>query len=85
LEEIGIQTQFPINIKCNNVGAIYIEKNCCKTQRTKHIDTRRHFVCEWVEDNILKNIFTPTLENNADIFTMNPTEEVFKKLAVNWY
>jgi hypothetical protein len=64
------------------VGAIYLASNHCNSQRTKHIDTRRHVVREWVEDNILKTIFTPTLNNTADIFTNNPTEEIFQTLAV---
>jgi hypothetical protein len=48
-------------------------------------------VCEWVEEDNLKIIFTPTLENTADIFTKNPTGEIFQKHAVklvktiNWY
>jgi hypothetical protein len=66
LEEIGIQLHFPITIKCDNVGAIYLF----------------HFVQEWVEDNILKIIFTPTLNNTADIFTNNTTEEMFQTHAV---
>jgi predicted neuraminidase len=59
-----------------------MKNNHCNSQRTKNIDARRHFVREWVEDNILKIIFTPTLENTADIFTKNPTEEIFQKHAV---
>jgi hypothetical protein len=80
---MGIQLQFPINIKCDNVGAIYLAKNHCNSQRTKHIDTRKHFVREWVEDDILKNIFTPTLNNTADIFTKNTTEVIFNTHAPN--
>jgi hypothetical protein len=34
LEEIGIQIQFPINILCDNVGAIYLANNHCNSQRT---------------------------------------------------
>jgi hypothetical protein len=82
LEETGIQFQFPINMKCDNVGAIYLANNHCNSQRTKHNNTRRHFVRERVEDHILKIIFTRTLENTTDIFTMNPTEEIFRKHAV---
>jgi hypothetical protein len=81
LEEMGIQLQFPINIKCDNVGAIYLANNHCNSQRTKHIDTRQHFVREWVEDEILKIVITPTLNNTADIFTKNTTEEVFNTHA----
>jgi hypothetical protein len=74
---MGIQLHFPINIKCDNVGAIYLANNHCNSQRTKHIDTQQHFVREWVEDEILKIFFTPTLNNTADISTNNTTEEVF--------
>jgi hypothetical protein len=83
LEEVRIQLQFPITIKCDNVGAIYLANNHCNSQRTKHIDPRLHFVQAWVEDDILKNIFTPTLNNIADTFTKNTTEEIFQTHAVN--
>jgi hypothetical protein len=81
LKEVGIQLQLPINIKCDNVGAIYLAKNHWNSQRTKQIDTRRHFVREWVEYNILKTICIPTSKNTADIITKNPTEEIFQKHA----
>jgi hypothetical protein len=74
--------QFPITIKCDNVGAIFLANNHCNSQRTKKIDTRRHFVQEWVEDDILKILSTPTLNNTADSFTKNTTEEIFQTLAV---
>jgi hypothetical protein len=82
VEEIGVPLHYPIIIKCDNVGSIYLANNHSITQRTKHIDTRRHFVGEWVEDNILKRIFTPTLHNTADIFTKNTTEEIFQTHSV---
>jgi hypothetical protein len=44
LGEIQILLQFPITFKCDNVGAIYLAKNHCNSKRTKHINTRRHFV-----------------------------------------
>jgi hypothetical protein len=44
LEEIGIQIQFPISIKCDNVGDIYFANYHCNSQCTKHIDTRQHFI-----------------------------------------
>jgi hypothetical protein len=52
MEEIGIQLQFPITIQFDSVGAIYLANNNCSRQRTNHIDTRRYFVQEWVEDDI---------------------------------
>jgi hypothetical protein len=59
-----------------------LAKNHCNSQRTKHIDTRQHFVRDWVKDEILKIIFTPTLKNTADIFAKNPTEAIFNTHSV---
>jgi hypothetical protein len=63
LEAFGIQLQYPIIIKCDNVGAIYLANNHCNSQKTKHIDARRHFVREWVEDDILEKIHTYTAKH----------------------
>jgi hypothetical protein len=64
------------------VGAIYLANNHFNSQRPKYINTQRHFVWEWVEDEILMNIFTPTLNNTADTFTKILTEEIFQTHAV---
>jgi hypothetical protein len=70
---------YPIIIKCDNIGAIYLSNNFSTSQRTKHIDTRVHFVRGYVEDNILKIIFVRSEDNDADMFTKNVTEELFTK------
>jgi hypothetical protein len=44
LETIGIQVELPIIIRVDNVGAIFLGNNYSVGQRTKHIDTRTHFV-----------------------------------------
>ena len=79
IESIGIKIQFPIIIKVDNVGAIYIANNYTTGQRTKHIDIRTHFVREYIEEGIIKVVFVRSDENDADIFTKNTTEEIFVK------
>ncbi|HSN66223.1 MAG TPA: reverse transcriptase domain-containing protein, partial [Fusibacter sp.] len=79
LESIGIPLSYPIEIKCDNIGAIYLANNHSTSQRTKHIDTRTHFVREFVEQEILKVVFVKSEDNEADIFTKNTTEELFRK------
>jgi hypothetical protein len=79
LEGIGLEIHYPIIIKCDNTGAIYLCDNFSTSQRTKHIDTRHHFVRGYVEENILKVIFVRSEDNDADMFTKNVTEELFKK------
>jgi uncharacterized protein (DUF488 family) len=47
--------------------------------RTKHIDIRTHYVRNLIQDGIVRVSFVPTLENDADVFTKNTTEELFEK------
>ena len=75
---MGIKIQLPIKIKVDNVGAIYLSNNYTTSQRTKHIDIRTHFVRQYIEDGIFKIEFVKSADNDADIFTKNTTEEIFK-------
>jgi hypothetical protein len=79
LESMGINLTLPILVKVDNVGAIYLSNNFSLSQRTKHIDVRRHYVREYVQDGIIKTIFVPTDQNEADIHTKNTPEDVFIK------
>jgi hypothetical protein len=63
----------------DNVGPIYLSNNYLLGQRTKHIDIRRHFVQEFVEDGIIKTLFVGTDNKDADIHTKNTSEEVVKR------
>jgi hypothetical protein len=79
LETMGIGLKLPIAVKIDNVGAIYLSNNHSLGQRTKHIDIRRHFVREVVEQGIIKTEFLGTDNNDADIHTKNTSEETFKR------
>jgi hypothetical protein len=79
LETLSIEVELPITIKVDNVGAMYLANNYTVSQRTKHIDIRTHFIREFIEDDIIKIIFVPSEENDADIFTKNVTQELFNK------
>jgi hypothetical protein len=79
IETMGLKLEFPITIKVDNVGAIYLANNHTTSQRTKHIDIRQHFVREYIDDGIIKVLFVKSEDNDADIFTKNTTEELFIK------
>jgi hypothetical protein len=81
IESMGLPLEYPITIKVDNVGAIYLANNYSTSQRTKHIDIRTHFVREFIEDGILKVMFVKSEDNDADIYTKNTTEELFLKHA----
>lgn len=61
----------PIELFCDNNGAICLTKNAALSQRTKHIDVRHHFVRESVENKGVTIKHLSTDEMIADMFT-NP-------------
>ena len=71
LEFLEVKIEFPIVIRVDNIGAIYLAKNQVLSNRTKHIGVRYHFVREYIEDGIIKIVFVRSKENNADVFTKN--------------
>jgi hypothetical protein len=79
IESMGIKLKYPIMVKVDNVGAIYLANNHTTGQRTKHIDIRRHFVREFVVDGKIQVVFVKSGDNDADILTKNTTEELFNK------
>lgn len=69
LEDIQeIQTE-PMVIFCDNKSAIAIAKNPIHHGRTKHIDTRFHFIRGLIEEGAIKLIHCSTDIQVADILT----------------
>ena len=87
LTGMKIQVQYPIIVRVDNVGAIFMAKNVTTTSRTKHVDVRYKYVNEFVEDGIVKILFVKSKENDADLFTKNLSGELFaahaKKLVTS--
>ena len=77
LESMGYEVLLPIKIKTDNVGAIYLANNYTTSQRTKHIDVRTHFVRQHIESGTFIIEFVKSVENDADIFTKNTSEDIF--------
>ena len=48
---------------CDNVGAIYQANNAKISNWTKHVDTRIHFVRNYIEDNTIKITFLKSEDN----------------------
>ena len=69
----------PITVYCDYVGAIYLSYNAKISNRTKHVNTRIHFVRNNVEDNTIKITFVKSEDNDADVFTKNVSENLFDK------
>ena len=71
LKSLGIKVKSPVTIKVDNMGAIYMTENSTTNSRTRHVDTRYHYVREKVEDGEIEIVFVKSLENIADGFTKN--------------
>lgn len=50
-------------------------ENVTATNRTKDVDTRYHYVREFVSEGFLKIIFIKSAENKSDMFTKSDNAE----------
>jgi hypothetical protein len=77
LNFIGMTYKEPTQIFIDNTGAIFLANNWSTSSRTKHIDTRYHFIREYIEDGSIELIYIRTNENPADMFTKNLSTDKF--------
>jgi hypothetical protein len=79
LRDIGIEVELPIIVKTDNVGAMFMAQNSSPGVKTRHVDTRYHFVRENLDDGIIKIEFIKSVENQSDIFTKNVIQEIYER------
>jgi putative aminopeptidase FrvX len=53
LRDLHIKVNLPIVVKTDNIGAIFMSENASTGFRTGHVDTRCHFVQEFIEDGFI--------------------------------
>ena len=70
LIELGShQADNPVDIFCDNQGAIALAKNAIHHTRTKHINVQFHFIHKKLQGNEIKIWYCGTEDMVADIFT----------------
>ena len=79
LEFMGINVKYPIIIKCDNVGAIFLANNAKVSSRSKHIHLKTHVIREYVDKNVVKVVFMRSLENNSDVLIKNTGEAIYNR------
>ena len=84
LQGIGIEIELPIIVKTDNIGAMFMAQNDSSGVRTRHVDTRYHYIRENVEDGIIKIEFVRSIDNDSDIFTKNVNQEIYEKHVKNF-
>jgi hypothetical protein len=84
LSDLQIKVNLPIVVKTDNIGAIFMSENSLTGFRNWHVDTRFHFVREFIEDGFIKIEFVRSAENDSDIFTKNVDQELSAKHKRNF-
>ena len=83
LEDFGLPMKKPIDIGEDNQSCIKMCHNPVMHKRSKHIDTKLHFIRERVENKEVKIHYVPTEEITADILTKSlPRVKVQKHRTV---
>ena len=77
------QPQHRIIIYEDNTSTISISEQTASptSSRTKHMDTRLHWLKEQIQEGILKPMYIPTHLNVADIFTKCLSPDIFSRLV----
>ena len=76
LRHLQVKIQLLIHVHVDNIGAIFLAENQNSSDRTKHVDTRYHFVRQYIKDGIVLIEFVRSCDNDSDIFTKNTTSEI---------
>ena len=80
MKELGLHVQTGSIVHGDNQSTIAVSKNGVRSERTKHVDVKYHFVTEAVEAGVVKLKWVPTTEQEADIFTKALAAPVFQLL-----
>jgi hypothetical protein len=56
LSDLHIKVKLPIAVMTDNIGAIFMSENASTGFRTRHVDTRYHFVREFVDNGFLSRL-----------------------------
>jgi hypothetical protein len=85
LKELGLSVATGSRVFGDNQSTIAVSQNGIRSERTKHIDVKYHFITETVESGQVKLQWVPTHDQQADLFTKalaQPVFEHFRKLLM---
>ena len=79
LGSMKIVIKYPVMVRVDNVGAIFMASNVITTCHTKHVDIRYKYVNEYVEANVVKIVFVKSADNDSNILTKDLSAELHEK------
>jgi hypothetical protein len=80
LKDLLQEQQEPTTIFCDNNSTIMLSKNHVFHKKTKHIDTRYHFIRELVNNKEICLEFRKSKEQVTNIFTKALARDAFQRL-----
>jgi transposase InsO family protein len=80
LAELGLDVETPSTIFGDNQSAIALSEHGVKSERTKHIDVKYHFITDEISKRVVTVKWVPSAEQQADIFTKALAAPVFELL-----
>ncbi|GAV84981.1 hypothetical protein CFOL_v3_28421, partial [Cephalotus follicularis] len=81
LQDLGLPTDPPMRLYCNNNSAINIVHNPVQHDRTKHIAIDRHFIKEQMEVGVICIPIVQSGPQLADIFTKGLGFKIFSPIV----
>ena len=76
---VRVPVKIPVEVRVDNVGAIFMTENTTSSNRSRHMDTRWHYVNEMQVNDLIKLMFVKSEENVADIATKNVTGDTLER------
>ena len=67
--ELQLKVSLPTNIFCDNRSVIHLAEEVGWCKCSKHIDIKFHYICELIENSVVKLNWTDSASELANIFT----------------
>jgi len=80
LAELKLDVKMPSTIFGDNQSAIALSEHGVKSERTKHVDVKYHFITDEISKGAVDVKWVPSAEQQADIFTKALAAPVFELL-----
>ena len=79
LGSMKMVVKYPVMVRVDNIGTIFMASKITTTCHTKQIDIRYKYVNEYVEDGVVNIFFVKSAENDINILTKSLNAELCEK------